>query len=81
MLLAGTAASKVGDAMIPALSIRNNVTGNAMEHLKSVEKSALCLGQGPPHGIMSAGTSATRTPSPVKANVQHQTQSFVAQDV
>ena len=68
-------------ALKPALNIRNNVTENATEPLKSVEKSVLCLGQGPPHGSMSAETSATRTPSPVKANAQHQTQFFAAPNV
>ena len=78
MLLAGTAASKVGDAMTPALSIRNNVTENAMEHLKSVEeRSALFLAE----THTPARTSATKTPNPVKANAQHQTQFFAAPNV
>ena len=75
--------SKDGDviALEPALNILNNVTENATEHLKSVEISVLCPCQGPPHGIMSAGTNATKTPSPVKANARHQIQSSVATDV
>ena len=78
MLLVGTVTSKVGDAMTPALIIRNNVTGNAMEHLKSVEqRSALYLAT----TRTPARTSATITPNPVKANAQHQTQFFAAPNV
>ena len=75
--------SKDGDviALEPALNILNNVTENATEHLKSVEISVLCPCQGPPHGIMSAETSATKTTSPVKETVRHQTQSSAATDV
>ena len=59
MWLTGTVTSKDGDviALTPALSFRNNATGNATDHLKSVEtKSALCLAY---HKITPAGTSAT----------------------
>ena len=59
MWLTGTVTSKHGDvvALTPALSFRNNVTGNATDHLKSVEKiSALFLAC---HNIMPARTSAT----------------------
>ena len=74
----GTVTLEHGDAMTPALSIRNNVTGNATEHLKSVEEiSALYLAE----TRTPARTSATKTPSPVKANAQHQTQFFAALNV
>ena len=64
--------------MTPALSIRNNVTGNAMEHLKSVEqRSALYLAT----THTPVRTSATKIPNPVKANAQHQTQSCAALNV
>jgi len=73
-----TVALEHGDVMTLALSLQNNVTGNAMEHLKSVEvKCALY-----PVGTRTpAGTSATKTPNPVKANAQHQTQFFAAPNV
>ena len=74
----GTVALEHGDAMTPALSLQNNVTGNAMEHLKSVEEKRAMY----PAGTRTpARTSATKTPNPVKANAQHQTQSFVAPNV
>ena len=73
-----TVTSKDGDAMTPALRIQNNVTGNAMEHLKSVEEiSALFLAE----TRTPARTSATKIPNPVKANAQHQTQFFAAPNV
>ena len=64
--------------LTPALSFRNNVTGNAMEHLKSVEeKRAKYLMA----GRTTAGTSATQSPNPVKENAHHQTQSCAALNV
>ena len=79
MQLTGTVTSKVGDVISltlrPVLSIRNNVMGNAMEHLKSVdEKSALYLAQ----HTTPAGTSAMKTPNLVKGNAHHQTPSCAA---
>ena len=64
------------------LNIQNNAMVNAMAAWTNVGTSALFLWRKQPHHMnMSARTSASATPWPARAAVQHQTQSSAGTDV